>query len=84
MATPSRRNRQITRALELIVLIGENRVGMSLVDLAGAVEITTRTVRRDLEAIEAAGFSLYDEVDEQGVCRWKLLSAGFTPARRAA
>lgn len=85
MAQPSRRNRQVTRTLELIVMLSESRLGCSLNELAASVQegVATRTIRRDLEAVEAAGFTVYDDLDDQGVRRWKLLGKGI-PARNLA
>ncbi|HZT75505.1 MAG TPA: HTH domain-containing protein [Vicinamibacterales bacterium] len=59
----------------------------SLDQLAGAVGdggVTTRTIRRDLEALQAAGFPLYNDRDEDNVVRWRLARRGVTPARKAA
>ena len=47
--------------------------------------VTTRTIRRDLAALQEAGFPLYDERDDEGRVRWRLdgqvlkgLETGFT------
>jgi predicted DNA-binding transcriptional regulator YafY len=45
-------------------------------DLAGKTGVTTRTIRRDLEALQASGFPLYDEVIE-GRRYWTLESKAF-------
>lgn len=84
MAKPTRRNRQIVRTWEILQLL--NGQPRTLDELAGSVAsgVTTRTIRRDFEALEAAGFPLYDDVDDDGKRRWRLLSKGVTPARRAA
>ena len=49
------------------------------------LDVTTRTIRRDLAALQEAGFPLYDDRDEQGRTRWHLdgqvlkgLETGFT------
>jgi proteasome accessory factor B len=47
--------------------------------------VTTRTIRRDLAALQEAGFPLFDERDDDGRVRWRLdgrvlggLETGFT------
>ena len=47
--------------------------------------MTTRTIRRDLAALQEAGFPLFDEHDDDGRVSWRLdgqlfkgLEAGFT------
>lgn len=85
MARPSERNRQVIRQWELLQQLEERP--RTLNELAAAVGVegtTTRTIRRDLEALEGAGFAIYDDVDDEGVRRWQLLTKGVTPARRAA
>ena len=84
MAKPSRRNRQIVRTWEMLRSIEERPA--TLQQLAFDFSVSTRTVRRFLEALEEAGFPLYDETDERidGARRWHLLTKGVVPARRAA
>lgn len=85
MATPTERNRQVVRQWEILELLGER--SRSIGELAAKVGdggVTTRTVRRDLEALETARFPLFSDKDDDGVVRWRLLSKGMTPARRAA
>ena len=68
---------QVLRSLE------ERR--QTLDELANELNVVTRTIRRDLEALEAAGFPILSERSEQdGRVRWRLLSRGVTPDRRAA
>ena len=62
-----------------------SRHGATIDGLASELEVTTRTIRRDLAALQEAGFALYDEQDEQGRVRWRLdgqalhgLESGFT------
>ena len=56
----------------------------SLAASVGAGDVTVRTVYRDLHALEAAGFPLYTDRDDDGLVRWRLLRKGVTPARSAA
>ncbi len=45
--------------------------GKTIRQLAEMTNVTTRTIRRDLEALQEAGFPLYD-ISEDGPKRWKL------------
>jgi predicted DNA-binding transcriptional regulator YafY len=85
MANPSERNRQVVRQWEILIHLG--RGPATLAELATSVGdggVTTRTIRRDFEALEAAGFPLYTDVHEDGATRWHLLSTGAIPSRRVA
>src|SRR5688572_19827046 len=61
-------------------------VGVAIDDLASLCGVTTRTIRRDLQALEEAGFPLYDnKAHDDGRTRWAIngqafkgLSAGLT------
>jgi predicted DNA-binding transcriptional regulator YafY len=59
--------------------------GATIDDLAALVNVSTRTIRRDLQALEEAGFPLFDERAEDGTTRWRVdrqvfrdLSVGLT------
>jgi predicted DNA-binding transcriptional regulator YafY len=74
------RNDQVTRQWHLLRTLEASREGVTLQGLADGLpeEFTRhhRTIRRDLEALEAAGFPLLtDKVDGRGVV-WKLME-GF-------
>jgi predicted DNA-binding transcriptional regulator YafY len=76
------RNRGLIRQWQILRML-EDR-GRTLAELAASAGdgVTTRTIRRDLYALEAAGFPIYVDVDD--VRRWRLLTKGVTPARSAA
>ncbi len=64
---------------------------MAIDALAGDLNVTTRTIRRDLAALQEAGFPLFDERDEDGRVRWRLeghslaqVETGFTLAELCA
>lgn len=67
------RNRQLVRSLTVLQLL-ESRHGRTLVELAGATGVSTRTIIRDLEAIEEAGIPLIDEPAEasSSAKRWRV------------
>jgi predicted DNA-binding transcriptional regulator YafY len=56
---------QVVRAIE------EARLGKTIAELAAEFSVHQRTIRRDLEALQRAGFPLYDEKHD-GATRWKL------------
>ena len=64
------RNSEVIRQWMILREI-EVSSGMTIRQLAEMTNVTTRTIRRDLEALQEAGFPLYD-VSEDGPKRWKL------------
>jgi predicted DNA-binding transcriptional regulator YafY len=62
-----------------------SRHGATIDALATELAVTTRTIRRDLAALQEAGFALFDERDDDGRARWRIdghilkgLETGFT------
>jgi predicted DNA-binding transcriptional regulator YafY len=85
------RNQEVIRQWKLLHALESSRHGASIDALAGELEVTTRTIRRDLAALQEAGFALYDERDDSGRVRWRLdgqvlhgLESGFTLAELCA
>ena len=79
------RNQEVIRQWRLLHALESSRHGATIDALASDLEVTTRTIRRDLAALQEAGFALYDEQDDQGRVRWRLdgqalhgLESGFT------
>jgi proteasome accessory factor B len=79
------RNQEVIRQWRLLHALESSRHGATIDALASDLEVTTRTIRRDLAALQEAGFALYDERDEQGRVHWRLdghalhgLESGFT------
>ncbi len=66
--------------------------GVTIDELASLCEVTTRTIRRDLKALEESGFPLYDDkTHDDGRTRWRVngqafkgLSAGLTVSELCA
>jgi predicted DNA-binding transcriptional regulator YafY len=68
------RGDQLARQWRIIQTLISARHGKSVSDLAQDLSCHTRTVYRDLEALQAAGFPVYtDKVDGRSV--WSLLDA---------
>ena len=81
------RNAEVIRQWTILREIELARTaGVTIDDLATMTGVTTRTIRRDLQALEEAGFPVYDDKSrDDGRTRWlingqafKGLSAGLT------
>ena len=81
------RNAEVIRQWTILREIEQSRAaGVTIDDLASQCAVTTRTIRRDLQALEEAGFPIYDDKSrDDGRTRWILngqafkgLSAGLT------
>lgn len=65
------RNEQLVRVLQLVTdLLG--RGGCDLYELAERHATTTRTIRRDLDALEAIGVPLRKTLSDTGRVRWSI------------
>jgi proteasome accessory factor B len=85
------RNQEVIRQWKLLHALESARHGAAIDALADQLEVTTRTIRRDLAALQEAGFALYDERDDNGRVRWRIdgdvlhgLESGFTLAEICA
>jgi predicted DNA-binding transcriptional regulator YafY len=87
------RNAEVIRQWTILREIEHSRTsGVTIDELAGLCDVTTRTIRRDLQALEEAGFPIFDDRSrEDGRTRWVLngqafkgLAAGLTVAELCA
>jgi predicted DNA-binding transcriptional regulator YafY len=87
------RNAEVIRQWTILREIERTRgAGVTIDELAGLCGVTTRTIRRDLQALEEAGFPLFDDRGrDDGRTRWgingqafKGLAAGLTLAELSA
>ena len=85
------RNQEVIRQWKLLHALESSRHGASIDALADELDVTTRTIRRDLAALQEAGFALYDERDDDGHVSWRLdgqvlkgIETGFTLAELCA
>ena len=84
------RNAEVIRQWSILRDLEASR-RLTIDDLAARTGVTTRTIRRDLEALQTAGFPLYDEVHD-GKKYWtlehrpfkRLDDTGFTLAELSA
>ena len=60
------RNQEVIRQWKVLHALESSRHGVTIDALADELEVTTRTIRRDLAALQEAGFPLYDERDDDG------------------
>src|SRR3990170_176173 len=79
------RNQEVIRQWKVLHALESSRHGVAIAALADDMRVTTRTIRRDLAALQEAGFPLFDERDDDGRVRWRLdgqilkgLETGFT------
>jgi len=85
------RNQEVIRQWRVLHALESSRHGVNIDSLADELEVTSRTIRRDLAALQEAGFPLYDTRDDEGRVRWRLdgqvlkgLDTGFTLAELCA
>jgi predicted DNA-binding transcriptional regulator YafY len=87
------RNSEVIRQWTILREIERARqAGVTIDDLASHCGVTTRTIRRDLQALEEAGFPLFDDRSaDDGRTRWQIngqafkgLAAGLTLAELCA
>jgi predicted DNA-binding transcriptional regulator YafY len=71
------RNAEVIRQWHILREIETRRTGVTIHELAREVGVSTRTIRRDLQALQEAGFAVYDEGEENETKRWKLDGAPF-------
>jgi predicted DNA-binding transcriptional regulator YafY len=75
------RSRALVRVLSELRHMQASHRGATLCELATAAGVSVRTIRRDLQALEAAGVPLFDarSTKKGSPPRWRVLEA-----RRAA
>jgi predicted DNA-binding transcriptional regulator YafY len=73
------RNAEVIRQWTILREIERARsTGVTIDDLASLCGVTTRTIRRDLQALEEAGFPLYDNRShDDGRTRWAINGQAF-------
>jgi predicted DNA-binding transcriptional regulator YafY len=71
------RNAEVIRQWQVLREIETRRTGVTIHELAKVANVTTRTIRRDLQALQEAGFAIYDEGEENETKRWRLETQPF-------
>ena len=71
------RNAEVIRQWQVLREIEARRTGVTIHELARQVKVSTRTIRRDLQALQEAGFAVYDEGEENETKKWRLDAMPF-------
>ena len=71
------RNAEVIRQWQILREVESRRTGVTIHELAKLAKVTTRTIRRDLQALQEAGFAIYDEGEENETKRWRLDTQSF-------
>ena len=71
------RNAEVIRQWQVLREIESRRTGVTIHELAARTSVSTRTIRRDLQALQEAGFAVYDEGEENETKRWRLDGSAF-------
>jgi predicted DNA-binding transcriptional regulator YafY len=72
------RNAEVIRQWTILGEIERARTGVTIDQLAARTGVSTRTIRRDIEALEAAGFPVYDDRSaDDGRTRWRVNGQAF-------
>jgi proteasome accessory factor B len=66
------RNAEVIRQWQILQEIEARRTGVTIHELSRNTGVSTRTIRRDLQALQEAGFSLFDEGESNETKKWKL------------
>lgn len=70
------RNAEVIRQWKLLRTLDAHRLGATVKELSSELGVTTRTIWRDLAALQEVGFPLTSELDGRQT-RWTLASAPF-------
>jgi len=76
------RNRPLVRSWKLASLLRSAPNGLTLDELANELRVTTRTIRRDLAALEEAHVAIVQDRDVVGETRWGMLKHARCPVCR--
>jgi len=69
----------LLRQWQLIVALSARRQGLTLHEMATDHGVNQRTIRRDLNTLQRAGFPLEETVSDHGRKHWKLAAGANSP-----
>lgn len=77
MPRPQGRNQQLIRQWKIILRLASSRAATTYYALAADYGVSDRTIRRDLAALQEAGFPLIDVLidDETGRVGWRMMES---------
>ena len=67
---------QIQRQWQILIALNSRQQGLTVTEIATEIGVVTRTIRRDLQTIRAAGFPLEERISRQNLKHWKLGNGG--------
>ncbi len=76
------RNEKVIRQWTLLRQLAASKTN-TIPNLAADLHVTTRTIRRDLAALQAAGFPIYDDV-VNGTKFWRMDARGLGTLAKTA
>jgi predicted DNA-binding transcriptional regulator YafY len=71
------RNAEVIRQWQILREIEARRAGVTIHELAERTGVSTRTIRRDLQALQEAGFAVFDQGEANETKRWRLDGSPF-------
>ncbi len=74
-----RDSQQLRRQWTLTQLLSRRCLGATIGELADELEISQKTIRRDLETLRNAGFPIEEATEEYGRKRWRLTGGAQNP-----
>ncbi len=63
---------RLTRQWILLRTVSSRRYGATVKELAEKLEVSLKTIRRDLTALQTAGLPLEETVLDRGLKRWRI------------
>ena len=67
------RNAEVIRQWQLLLAIERNRLGLSVDDMARLTGVGKRTIWRDMQALQEAGFPLASDKGDDNRTRWTIV-----------
>jgi predicted DNA-binding transcriptional regulator YafY len=69
----------LLRQWQLLQLLSRSQQGVGVVELAEWMQLSVRSVRRDLRLLQTAGFAVEEIVGYRGAKKWRMPPLGNVP-----
>lgn len=69
----------LMRQWKLLTELSSSRYGATVAELAELAKVSLKTIRRDLKALQQAGFPIEESTVERGLKRWKISQPSGSP-----